>query len=85
MIALIRVTGETRLAKGKADPSKTYGFQTCGLQKAPGMFEMFTRMFSPDRKEAALVEGDYELHAENAYIDRKGNLQVGTKFLPVKK
>lgn len=81
---IVRVTGDVRVVNGKKNPQAKYGFQTCGLEAGKGMFKMFDRMFSPDRGEKPLPEGDYALQPKPAYLDGKGNLRVGYDLIPVK-
>lgn len=81
--AIVRVTANVRNVQGRKDPSQTFGFQTCGLMTAPGMFKEFDRMFSPSRGEKPLPEGDYEVAPKPAYIDQKGNLRIGYDLVPV--
>jgi hypothetical protein len=83
--SIVRVTGEVRVVQGKKDPSQSYGFQVCGLQKAPGMFATFDRMYSPGRGEKPLPEGDYEVQGDKAFVDSKGNLRYGFNLVPLKK
>ncbi|MBB3228189.1 hypothetical protein FHW69_002824 [Luteibacter sp. Sphag1AF] len=80
---IIRVTSEVRVAQGRKDPSQSFGFQKCGLQMGPGMFQMFDRMFSPTRNEKPLPEGDYKVEPEKPYLDRNGNLHYGYTLVPV--
>lgn len=79
----IRVTDQIRMAASRKDPSKTYGFQTCGLYTALGMVREFTRLFDPARNEKPLPAGDYEVVPNDPYIDGRGNLVLGYKFEPV--
>lgn len=69
---IIRVTDQTRALPTRADPSKSIGFQKCGLQEAPGMFATFDRMYSPDRGEKPLPAGDYEPVNFRVALDRNG-------------
>lgn len=79
----IRVTDQIRMAASKKDPSKTYGFQTCGLYTDLGMLKEFTRLFDPSRGEKPLPAGDFEVVPNSPYIDSRGNLVLGYKFEPV--
>lgn len=81
---VVRVTDQVRVVNGKKDPNAKYGFQTCGLDAGGGMFQMFDRMFLPDRGESALPAGDYVLTPKPGYIDGKGNLRVGYDLVPLK-
>jgi hypothetical protein len=69
---IIRVTDQFRAVPTKKDPSKSIGFQRCGLQEAPGMFASFDRMYSPDRGEKPLPPGDYEVVNFRVAISRDG-------------
>jgi hypothetical protein len=80
---LLKVTDSVRILPTRKDPSKTVGFQKCGLSDDLGMYESFERMFSPDRNEKALPPGDYEAVNFRGYIDRDGRFQVGHDLVPV--
>ena len=79
--SVIRATSNIRSVKGKKDPTKTYGFQTCGLMKGEGIFAEFDAMFDPSKSPHFLEPGDYEVHAGGAYLDRDGRLQLGKEYV----
>jgi hypothetical protein len=81
--SIIRATATVRIVQGKKDPSKRYGFQTCGLMKAEGMFAEFDAMFDPAKSSHFLPPGDYEVHEKGAYLDQNGRLQLGKEFVAV--
>jgi len=83
--AVILVTSSVRVVNGKKDPSKRYGFQTCGLLKGEGMFQEFDQMFDPEKQAYFLPPGDYEVRANGAYLDRDNRLQIGKEFVPLAK
>ena len=83
--AIIRATSSVRVVNGKKDPSKRYGFQTCGLLKGEGMYAEFDQMFDPEKQAHFLPPGDYEVRANGAYLDRDNRLQIGKEFVPVSK
>lgn len=83
-VSIIRATSSTRVVNGRKDPSKRYGFQTCGLMTGEGMYQQFDQMFDPEKQSHFLPPGDYEVHAKGAYLDRDGRLQVGKEFVQVK-
>ena len=83
--AIIRATSSVRVVAGKKDPSKRYGFQTCGLLKGEGMYAEFDQMFDPEKQAHFLPPGDYEVRANGAYLDRDNRLQIGKEFVPLAK
>lgn len=84
-IAVVRATSSVRVVQGRKDPSKRYGFQTCGLLKGEGMFQEFDAMFDPEKSPHFLPPGDYEVLAKGAYLDRDNRLQIGREFVAMAK
>jgi len=81
---ILRAYSEVRIQAGKKDPSKSHGFQTCGIVKGEGRVEEFQAYFDPSSASHFLPPGDYEVVAKGIYLDRDGRLQMEREFVPVK-
>ena len=80
---ILRAYSETRVNPGKKDPSKSHGFQTCGIVKGEGRVEEFQQYFDPSKASHFLPPGDYEVVATGIYLDRDGRLQMEREFRPL--
>lgn len=81
---ILRAYPETRINAGKKDPSKSHGFQVCGIVKGEGRVEEFEQYFDPSKGSHFLPPGDYEVKAGGLYVDRDGRLQLEREFVPIK-
>lgn len=81
---ILRAFAEVRIQAGRKDPSKSHGFQVCGIVKGEGRVEEFQQYFDPTKASHFLPPGDYEVKATGIYVDRDGRLQIEREFVPLK-